>query len=148
MVERTEALLLQAGIVQLGPDGQPTRVHSSSWRAGAVRSAKDANVSDAVIMSWGRWSSIAWTNYLSRAVNDLYKAAVAAWQFHTTPGSNPAPDVSMGQSARSARDAANLPAEADHFGRFLSSRLIPRSADIDDAGEPVVSCSLNRQAIG
>jgi hypothetical protein len=125
MVARTEALLALAGITQLGPDGKPTRVHSSSWRAGAVRSARDADISDPVIMSWGRWSSSAWTNYLSQSATDLHQAALAAWRCSTPVSHTAAHDSWMGQSARSALDAANLPGEPEDFEASQLARLGP-----------------------
>lgn len=79
MVKMTARLTAQAGITVLGPNGQAAPVKASSWRAGAVRSAIDGNVSDAMIMAMGRWRSIAWERYLLHSVTSLQNASRAMW---------------------------------------------------------------------
>ena len=103
LVVFTEELLEIAKIVQLDPDGQPTKVMSSSWRAGFVRTLKDADVSDPIIMACGRWVSSAWQSYLAVAASDLQHASNLAWA-----SSAPAPHEArrVGISARSALDIA------------------------------------------
>jgi hypothetical protein len=99
LVTFTEALLTRAGIQQLDPDGQPTKVMSSSWRAGFVRSLQDADVSEPIIMACGRWASSAWQAYLAISSSDLQHAAKLAWS-----KSSPAPPGTrgVGNSAGSA----------------------------------------------
>jgi hypothetical protein len=84
MVSRTARLLSLAGIAVLDRLGAPVKVLASSWRAGGVQSAKEAGISDSLIMTLGRWSSTAWTNYafcsadaLVNASSDLWSAAVS-----------------------------------------------------------------------
>ena len=127
MVARTTALLKQAGIVQLDPDGAPCVVYSSSWRAGAVRSARDANLSDPIIMAWGRWSSSAWTSYLSKTAFDLRRAAASAWNF-SEPTPHPANDVWMEESARPVPPSSDKPAFAADFEACQYERLVTRAA--------------------
>lgn len=79
MVRRTSALASAAGIQVLAGDGTVAPVRASSWRAGAVRSAIDAGVSDGIIMALGRWRSIAWERYLLHSVSRLQGAARAMW---------------------------------------------------------------------
>jgi len=79
MVRRTSTLASAAGIQVLAGDGTVAPVRASSWRAGAVRSATDAGVSDGIIMALGRWRSIAWERYLLHSVSSLQGAARAMW---------------------------------------------------------------------
>jgi hypothetical protein len=53
---------------------------AASWRAGGVRTAKDAGVQDSIIMVLGRWSSMAWMRYFSASVSDIRDAVSAMWQ--------------------------------------------------------------------
>ena len=72
--------------------GKPVAVKSASWRAGGVQSAKMAGLSDGTIMALGRWSSIAWTNYVFASVSDLQKATGSTWSAacrHLHEGSSP-----------------------------------------------------------
>jgi hypothetical protein len=140
MVARTTALLQQADIVQLDPEGNVCVVEASSWRAGAVRSGRDANLSDPIIMAWGRWSSSAWTNYLSQTAQDLKKAAESAWNF-TEPTPQPADFVWVGESARPVAPAAVPPAlPADyvtvHFDRLACRSLGTRRRSVGSASLP------------
>ena len=129
MVARTEALLSQASIFQLGPDGKPTSVHSSSWRAGSVCSARTANVSDPVVMAWGRWSSSAWTSYLSQTSSDLLQAASAVWRASDfIPAHTPA-DSRVGLSTRSALEAASLPPFPSSFEVSHLRHLVNRASN-------------------
>ena len=131
MVSRTVQLLAAAGISQLDSDGATCEVYSSSWRAGAVRSAKDANVSDPVIMSWGRWSSNAWTNYLSQTALDLSKAALAAW-IYAVPTPHTTNDFWMGESARPSPEPVNMSVYPADYEALQIGRLVTRSALNDD----------------
>jgi hypothetical protein len=79
MVARTLALLKEAGISLVDGLGRPTSVMSSSWRAGGVRSAVDAGLSEALIMDLGRWKSSAWASYLLHTSADLCAASSRMW---------------------------------------------------------------------
>jgi hypothetical protein len=79
MVRRTIALLVKAKIDILDPAGLPTQILASSWRAGGVRSALDARLSESVIMELGRWRSSAWRHYLLLSPLDLQGACRRMW---------------------------------------------------------------------
>jgi hypothetical protein len=79
MVDKTSAMLQTAGVAIVCPVGNPTMVRASSWRAGGVRSATDANVSDSVIMEVGRWRSAAWRHYLFYSPLDIRGACQNMW---------------------------------------------------------------------
>ena len=79
MVGQAASLLARSGAFLVDPSGRPLRVLASSWRAGGVASARLAGVSDAVIMSMGRWSSSAWLNYSVPNTSDIPKASDAMW---------------------------------------------------------------------
>jgi hypothetical protein len=79
MVKRTAQLVKLAGIRFVSPTGQELSVRASSWRAGAVRTAISAGVSEAIIKAWGRWSSSAWMKYLLELPTDMHLAAQAMW---------------------------------------------------------------------
>lgn len=79
MVRRTEELMEAEGLVDVNDDGSARRILAASWRAGGVRSAKDAGVSDTMIMILGRWTSLAWTNYLLHRSSDVQGALAAMW---------------------------------------------------------------------
>ena len=79
MIRRTKALLALAGIALVDIHGAAVPVRASSWRAGGVQSAREANVSDGVIMAMGRWTSVAWMNYLFSSRHDLRRAAGGMW---------------------------------------------------------------------
>jgi hypothetical protein len=51
----------------------------ASWRAGAVRSAVDAGLSEPMIMELGRWKSTAWRFYLLYSPVDVQGAACRMW---------------------------------------------------------------------
>ena len=79
MLKRTSALLAQSGIRFVDSLGRELAVRASSWRAGAVRSAIDAGVSEPVIKTFGRWDSSAWSSYLLESTLDLQGATVSMW---------------------------------------------------------------------
>ena len=87
MFQRTSALLSKAGISLLDVHGAPVPVRASSWRAGGVQSAQEAKVSDGVIMAMGRWTSVAWMNYLFSSRRDLRRAADGMWRTATSHAS-------------------------------------------------------------
>ena len=59
MASRTAALCAEAGILLSDSQGRLLPVKMASWRAGAVRSAVDAGLSEPMIMQLGRWKSTA-----------------------------------------------------------------------------------------
>jgi hypothetical protein len=79
MVAKTNALLVKAGVQLVSAEGKSVSAMASSWRAGGVQSAKEAGVSDALIMAMGRWSSTAWFNYVFASLGDLQKASGSMW---------------------------------------------------------------------
>ena len=79
MVNKSHALFDAVGLVGLGSDGKPMRIKASSWRSGGAMSAVQAGVSDPLIMSLGRWRSIAWTAYTHFNLEDLEIAARHMW---------------------------------------------------------------------
>ena len=79
MVVRASSLVSISSLRFVDSSGRPLRVLASSWRAGGVASARLAGVSDATIMSLGRWSSSAWLNYSIPDPADLPKASDAMW---------------------------------------------------------------------
>jgi hypothetical protein len=80
MVNRTASLLQAADMNKIDSLGQPVDVRASSWRAGGVRSATDANLAEPIIMALGRWKSAAWSSYVLYGVDDLKKAAASMWR--------------------------------------------------------------------
>lgn len=80
MVSRTTCLMRQAGIAFVDSMGRKLVVRSASWRAGGVRSAKDAGVAEAEIRALGRWKSSAWVAYLLHTCLDLQGAARSMWR--------------------------------------------------------------------
>jgi hypothetical protein len=83
MVKRTMDLVRQADLAPTDDRGRAMKVQAASWRAGGVRSATDANVSEPLIMELGRWKSRAWTNYLLYTGIDLCGASDAMWSAST-----------------------------------------------------------------
>jgi hypothetical protein len=79
MVARSASLMTITGIAVRDQLGNPVKVLASSWRAGGVQSARDAGLSDALIMSLGRWTSIAWTAYSFNSVSSLSEASRSMW---------------------------------------------------------------------
>jgi hypothetical protein len=81
-VKRTTQLLAQSHLLfsQVSWLGVQQKVLAASWRAGGVRTAKDAGVSDSVIMVLGRWASSAWLRYFSSSSSDVRHAVRAMWQ--------------------------------------------------------------------
>lgn len=80
MVGRTTRLMEQAGVAFVDSMGRKLAVRSASWRAGGVRSAKDAGVAEAEIRALGRWKSSAWVAYLLHTCLDLQGAARSMWR--------------------------------------------------------------------
>ena len=126
LVRRTLGLLRLAGIVQLGDTGLEARVLASSWRAGAVRSAIDAGISEQLIKHFGRWKSAAWEHYLLQNAGDLREALALMWG--KADGSSgparvgvPAPDLCeeedtafMSELSSPVSALASTPAAAPH----------------------------------
>lgn len=79
-VNRTVSLMTAAGVRLVDHRGEPLDVKAASWRAGGVASAKEANISDAVIMELGRWTSTAWLHYSVTDLQDVQKATYAMWK--------------------------------------------------------------------
>jgi hypothetical protein len=89
MVNKTNALLLRAGVALVSAEGKKVSALASSWRAGGVQSAKEAGVSDALIMAMGRWSSTAWFNYVYASLGDLQNASGLMWAAARAPHPRP-----------------------------------------------------------
>ena len=89
MVNKTNALLSQAGVELVSVEGKSLSAKASSWRAGGVQSAKEAGVSDALIMSMGRWTSPAWFNYVYASLSDLQSASGSMWAAARAPLARP-----------------------------------------------------------
>jgi hypothetical protein len=68
MKAKTSEFLLKLGV----PHGEIT---GSSWRCGGAVSARDAGISDSIIMSLGRWKSSAYLSYLPVSEVNLEEAA-------------------------------------------------------------------------
>lgn len=79
MAKRTLLMLKQANIETVDSTGAACTVLAASWRAGAVRSAWDANISETLIMELGRWRSNAWQHYLLLSSLDLRQAGDKMW---------------------------------------------------------------------
>ena len=79
MLNMVISLVLKSGLNFVSSKGRPLKVKVSSWRAGAVRSAIDANLSTPVIMACGRWRSAAWIKYFVQSGADLMKSARTMW---------------------------------------------------------------------
>jgi hypothetical protein len=72
--------MARAGIMAVDATGRATPVLAASWRAGGVRSAMDAGLSDSMIMELGRWCSVAWRHYLLRTPLDFGTASRRMWR--------------------------------------------------------------------
>ena len=79
LTRRTAVLCKEAGIPLCDSAGNEVVFKMASWRAGAVRSAVDAGLSDTMIMELGRWKSNAWRNYLLLSLVDVQGAARRMW---------------------------------------------------------------------
>ena len=79
MVSRTVVLMQLADVQFTDATGKIIPVKAASWRAGGVRSALDAGLSEQMIMRLGRWRSIAWTNYMLQSISDVQGAARSMW---------------------------------------------------------------------
>jgi hypothetical protein len=79
LVARTYVLCKAASINLCDHAGSPLPLKSASWRAGGVRSAKDAGLGDTMIMFMGRWTSSAWRSYLLHTPVDMQGAARRFW---------------------------------------------------------------------
>jgi hypothetical protein len=142
LVQWTEDLLKQAKLVQLDPDGQPTRVMSASFRAGHVKGLKDAGISDHVVMASGRWVSSAWTSYYALSASDLEQASSKVWSC-SSPCPPQAPRV--GKASRSALEiaCAGVPQEELSLRQFtamdsfsVNRRVAPTEVSSDDEDVP------------
>ena len=80
MVAKTRRLCEKAGVRLLDDQGKLLPLKMASWRAGGVRSAKDASLSDYMIMELGRWKSVAWQHYVLHTALDVQGAARSMWQ--------------------------------------------------------------------
>lgn len=123
MVSKTSQLAERAGIAVMGPDGRAAPVKASSWRAGAVRSAIEGEVSDAMIMAMGRWRSIAWERYLMHSVASLQGASRAMW--------------------RAGRGGSSRVVSGFRSSEFVSS--VPEEQEVE---EEVSRLLVNRRAMG
>ena len=79
MLDMVCKLYARSGLSFVSSKGLKLKVKASSWRAGAVRSAIDANISTPVIMACGLWRSSAWIKYFVQSGGDLKKSARAMW---------------------------------------------------------------------
>lgn len=79
LVRRTSELAIAAGVSMVDNAGRPLPVKSASWRAGGVRSATDASLSDPMVMFLGRWKSGAFKNYMCHTPVDVRRAARKMW---------------------------------------------------------------------
>lgn len=75
MIQRIEALCKLASIPLLDENGKGLPLKMASFRAGAVRSAVAAGLSEPMIMELGRWRSSAWRSYLLHTALDVQGAA-------------------------------------------------------------------------
>ena len=80
IVARTVELMELAQVRFTDATGKIVPVKAASWRAGGVRSALDAGLSEQMIMRLGRWRSIAWTNYMLQSLSDVQGAARSMWR--------------------------------------------------------------------
>jgi hypothetical protein len=80
MLERTLDLMNKASVQFRDEQGQRIPLKAASWRAGGVRSALDAGISDQMIMRLGRWKTIAWSHYLFHSMSDMRGAALRMWE--------------------------------------------------------------------
>jgi hypothetical protein len=79
MVERTSSLLAQAKVSAVDDMGRRLPIYVSSWRTGGVKSATDVGLSGPMIMTLGRWKSLAWSAYAAHDFKDLRRAAESMW---------------------------------------------------------------------
>ena len=79
IVHRLEKLMVVAGISCLDGSGAPVKIFAASFRAGGVRTAKDAGMAESMIMALGRWKSSAWMHYLIHTPLDFKSMATAMW---------------------------------------------------------------------
>jgi hypothetical protein len=108
MVRRTIGLMAMADIPSVDSAGKPVSVRAASWRAGAVRSAIDAGLSEALIMEYGRWRSTAWKHYLIMTPLDLLGASkrmVSASMAATTSAQQVGAEIVAQLGARSDAQA-------------------------------------------
>jgi hypothetical protein len=68
MKSKTTTFLINLGLV-------PGELTGSSWRCGGAVSARDAGISDSIIMAMGRWSSSSYLSYLPVSEPNLAEAA-------------------------------------------------------------------------
>jgi hypothetical protein len=82
MLKKTKELMTAAGIAFVDDLGREytLELKMTSWRAGGVRSATDANLSPEMIKELGRWKSDAWAAYLLLSCRDLQRASHLMWQ--------------------------------------------------------------------
>jgi len=105
MVRRTIVLCGRAGIALSDHKGVKMPIKSASWRAGGVRSARDAGLSDTMIMFLGRWTSNAWRAYMLHTPIDVQGAAHQMWSVQSPPPGGQRSGTDSGAEATSlARD--------------------------------------------
>ena len=85
LTSRTAKLCAMAGIPLVDARGRRLPMKMASWRAGAVRSAVDAGLSEPMIMELGRWKSTAWRFYLLHTPMDVQGAACRMWEKASSP---------------------------------------------------------------
>ena len=79
MLNRTRALCKTAGVSITTVDGTVLSMRAASYRAGGVRSAVDAGLSESMVMSLGHWKSNAWRFYLLHTAMDVQGASRSMW---------------------------------------------------------------------
>ena len=84
IVFRADKITLPPSATRLAHGSSPRPTSSSvsidrSWRSGGVQTARQAGISDPVIMAMGRWSTIAWERYSVASLKDLQGAAERMW---------------------------------------------------------------------
>ena len=79
MLKRIRALCKTAGISLSTIDGTVLSLRAASYRAGGVRSAVDAGLSESMIMELGCWKSCAWRFYLLHTAMDVQGASRSMW---------------------------------------------------------------------
>jgi hypothetical protein len=124
MVKRTVSLLALANIPSVNSLGRPVAVKAASWRAGAVRSAMEAGLSEVLIMEYGRWRSAAWKSYLTMTPLDLFGAA-QRMSFASVAGTLGAQQVGVemvAQLGASSDDAAKRRLDFRLQGRMVVAR--------------------------
>jgi hypothetical protein len=157
MKKRTLALMRLAKIEVVCPAGLATKILASSWRAGGVRSAMDANIPESIIMELGRWRSAAWRHYLLFSPLDIQGACRRMWEagaaaggvdsvvlqggrsFDSLPSTRSVDDVAVAR-AKSQLQAIIESSTSDPVDRL--ARLSAASAMVDSTVVLLRSCDV------